>query len=275
MPGPRTLTGEDLPAIMTLKNAAGWNQTEQDWLNVIRLSRGGCFGIECDGTVVATTTAVCYADRLAWIGMVLTHPDYRGRGFARQLMERALDWVEAKGTAWIKLDATDMGRPLYSRLGFQDECPIERWSRPPGPAPAPLDLPPADLRSIAALDAEAFGADRSALLQVLAPLGTAAIDDEAYTMGRPGSKATHFGPLVSRSEKAARELLTWYLAAHGAETIYWDLLNSNTRAAALAREFGFTPLRHLVRMARPGRGGVAAFPHDDQLVFAIGGFEYG
>ena len=94
-------------------------------------------------------------------------------------------------------------------------------------------------------------------------------------MGRPGSKAAYFGPAVTHSPDAARELLGWYVAAHAAEIIYWDLLPANTAAVALAREFGFAPLRGLVRMARRGRGDAPDFLHDDSLVFAIAGFEYG
>jgi len=270
----RLLSERDLPALVALKDAAAWNQTGEDWRNLLRLSPAGCFGIDCDAALVATATAVCYADRLAWIGMVLTHPGYRGRGFARRLMQQALAWIEARGADWIKLDATDMGRPLYASLGFVDECPIERWGRPPGAAGRARALPPASLCSLSALDCAAFGADRSALLEVLAPFGSAGADG-AYAMGRPGSKAAYFGPAVAISPDAARDLVAWYVAGHAGETVYWDILPANAAAVVLAREFGFAPLRRLVRMARPGRAGAPAFAHDDSKVFAIAGFEYG
>ena len=40
-------------------------------------------------------------------------------------------------------------------------------------------------------------------------------------------------------------------------------------------EFGFAPLRRLVRMARPGVRDAPPFVHNDDYVFAIAGFEYG
>ncbi len=252
---------------MRLKDAAGWNQTERDWQHVFTLAPDGCFGIECDGTLVATTTAVCFGTDLAWIGMVLTHPDYRGRGLARALMEQALAYLDGRAE-WVKLDATDMGRPLYCKLGFEDECPIERWARHAGPAP-PLELPP--LANCAELDRAAFGADRRKLLGLLARIESAALDD-GYAMGRPGSKAAYFGPCVARTPATARRLLDWFLARHGHETIYWDILPGNRDAVRLAEEFGFRPLRRLVRMARRGKRN---FEHDDRLVYAIAGFEFG
>ena len=157
---PRLLTPNDLPQAMLLKEAAGWNQTRQDWGNVLALAPDGCFGMECDGVLASTTTAVCYGCELAWIGMVLTHPEYRGRGLARGLMEHTLENLEARQVAWIKLDATDMGRPLYLRLGFEDECVIERWGRTPDPVAALPELPTCPPERWQNIDHQAFGADR-------------------------------------------------------------------------------------------------------------------
>src|SRR5262249_6211155 len=144
--------------------------------------------------------------RLAWIGMVLTDPAYRRRGFARLLMEHAIEHLVAKGVEWIKLDATDMGAPLYRQLGFEDECSIERWGRAPGSAAQVSSPPEADAAMPSDLDLPAFGADRSTLLSVLSPLGCAAISGEAFALGRPGSRAAYFGPCVSRSSQSAERL---------------------------------------------------------------------
>ena len=259
----RLLTPADLPGAMRLKEAAGWNQTERDWRNVMHLAPEGAFAIECDGAVRATATAVSYGTRLGWIGMVLTDPGYRGRGLARALMEHAIEYLRTRGVAWIKLDATDMGHSLYSKLGFEDECAIERWAGSAGQV-----LPPAGSGAASAdLDLRAFGADRSALLRLLA--------EQDCSLGRPGSKAAYFGPCVAASAEDARACLLRFLAAHPGERVFWDILETNQAAVTLAREFGFAPVRRLVRMARRGAAGGAAFTHDDSLVFAAAGFEYG
>ena len=126
----RRLTSADIPAAMRLKDAVGWNQTALDWKNVLALAPEGCFGIDEGGRLAATTTGVCFGKELAWIGMVITDPNYRGRGLAKRLMEHALYHLRGRGVEWIKLDGTDMGRPLYQQLGFRDEGAIERWLRP-------------------------------------------------------------------------------------------------------------------------------------------------
>lgn len=269
----RIITPDDVAAAMRLKEAAGWNQTGEDWRNVMRVEPEGCFGIDCDGTLAATATAVCYGRELAWIGMVLTAPEFRGRGLARRLMCHALDFTASRGVKWVKLDATDMGKPLYCSLGFEDECAIVRWGRQPAPCegselPALEEIP-------AALDREAFGADRVALLRLLAPIESARGPEGGYAMGRPGSKAAYFGPCVSRSAEEARALLAWFVARHADEQIYWDLLESNPVSTELAREFGFQPLRKLWRQARRGAATDATLERNDLLVFGTAGFEFG
>jgi GNAT superfamily N-acetyltransferase len=269
----RRLRHADIPAAMRLKEAAGWNQSEQDWATVLDLEPEGCFAIESGGELAATATAVCYGSELAWIGMVLTAPEFRGRGLARRLMEHALGFLREREVAWIKLDATDMGRPLYRKLGFEDECPIERWSG--AGAQGGSGTRPTGFELDAALDRQAFGADRTKLLGRLAQGEAESIPGEGYAMGRPGTMGVYFGPAVARTTEAARTLLGSFLARHAGETVFWDLLPENHNARQLAQEFGFTPVRSLWRMSLAGASGHRPLAHDDSLVYAIAGFEVG
>jgi GNAT superfamily N-acetyltransferase len=50
---------------------------------------------------------------------VYTDPAYRRQGIARRLMEVALDWCGAAGIRAVILHASDDGRPLYKKMGFQ------------------------------------------------------------------------------------------------------------------------------------------------------------
>ena len=45
----RLLGESDIPAAMQLKEAAGWNQTEEDWRRLLMLEPDGCFGAIKDG----------------------------------------------------------------------------------------------------------------------------------------------------------------------------------------------------------------------------------
>jgi len=270
----RLLTLDDIPGGMQLKAAASWNQTESDWRTMFSLAPESCFGIDCDGTLRSTTTAICYGREVAWIGMVLTDPEYRGRGFARALLEHALDYLQRERVHWIKLDATAMGRPVYERLGFRDEAVIERWVRKPGAVRASGEATGPFVLD-AALDRDAFGADREALLRALATMEARSVAGAGFAMGRAGSTASYFGPCVARARDAARELVGWFLGRHSGESVYWDILAANHDAVELAREFGFERARELMRMSMAGVEDPAPLQKNDALVFGAAGFEYG
>jgi hypothetical protein len=101
------------------------------------------------------------------------------------LTDAVIDAAEEAGSRTLVLVATDRGRPLYERLGFE----IQTWyrtfeavgpgaSEPGAPDPAIRAFQPSDLDGIAALDAVATGEDRRAVLSSLAtPEGTRVLED--------------------------------------------------------------------------------------------------
>lgn len=254
---------------MRLKEAAGWNQTAEDWERLLELEPEGCFGLEQDGVLAATATAVTYGEDLAWIGMVLTLPEFRGRGFARRLMGAVTEFAAGRSVAAAGLDATNMGIALYRQFGFEAAGVIERWERA-GSAEAVEGGDVGPWEPTADLDRAAFGTDRGRLLASLAGPEAASIAGLGYAMGRPGTKAVYFGPCVAKSADTADRLLRWFLARHATEPLYWDILQSNREATRLASQYGFRPVRQLTRMFRK-----AGIQGDESLVFAIAGFEYG
>jgi GNAT superfamily N-acetyltransferase len=264
----RALTVDDVPAALQLSTLAGWNQTTNDWRLLLDLSPGGCFAMEADGRVVATATLLCYGNRLGWIGMVLTHPEYRHRGFAKRLFARVLDHADRRGIKTLKLDAADQGQPLYESYGFKVEQPVERWFRVASERKAPDAC--AELVDWRDLDTMAFDADRSGLLEVLRRRGKCFTNPDAYLLTRPGRIAAYVGPFVARSRDAARDVLAQAISDSGTSGMFWDLLASNQDAVELASELGFSTRRRLARMFR----GEQLRGRDD-LVYAIAGFELG
>jgi GNAT superfamily N-acetyltransferase len=50
---------------------------------------------------------------------VYTEPEFRKRGIARQIMRTILAWVKQQGLRSANLHASDQGRLLYEKLGFE------------------------------------------------------------------------------------------------------------------------------------------------------------
>lgn len=276
----RLMKSGDLASAAELSSLAGWNQTPEDWRMLLDLAPTGCFGVEADGRLVATATLLGYQQRLAWIGMVLTHPEYRGRGFARRLVVAALDRADSLGIETVKLDATEQGRSLYETLGFQAEQPIERWFRPGLPESPDAESRTSEPRvtanssqvslALRDLDSQAFGADRSIMLHELAKRSPLHASPNAFLFARAGRTTEYLGPCVSADPATARALITGAVSVSAHSGWSWDLLPENENAVALASELGFSRQRCLTRMARgkPLRG-------RHEMIYAISGFELG
>jgi hypothetical protein len=211
--------------------------------------------------------------------MVLTRHDYQHRGLASRLVAHTLEAARALGIETVKLDATDQGQPIYEKLGFVAERRIERWTWTGScdfNADAGWSVP---LDSLASLDYEAFGADRMRLLTRLAAPGRATpatgcaskplTTEDGFALWGPGRSANYLGPCVARTAAGARALIAGCLAQASAPWM-WDVFPDNAPGLELAREFGFQPVRRLVRM-RLG-GSIAEQP---SLVYAAAGFELG
>jgi GNAT superfamily N-acetyltransferase len=266
----RLLRSGDLPGAMELSRAAGWNQTIADWEMLLRLDPQGCFAIELDDRIVATTTLLCYGEKLAWIGMVLTRPEYRRMGFAKRLMQTALDRAAELRIDCVKLDATPEGQPLYEKLGFKTEQVIERWfcDQPQKNEHGKLALP--HIPPSPEIDRAAFGADRTHVLAELETRNISATTADAYCLSRNGTNFRYLGPCVATEPQAARVVIEQTLRASTASGWYWDLLSSNKMAVELAGKLGFVPKRRLERMSLGKR-----LDKNDQMVYAIAGFELG
>lgn len=266
----RQLTEADIPFAMELKNIAGWNQVEADWLGYMKLEPEGCFLAEVNGRKAGTATAIRYGLQAGWIGMVLVHPDLRRYGIGKALLNRTIAYLKGLGVESIKLDATPMGKTVYVPLGFVDEYEIERFQ---GAAPAAAaGLPASERRygqadivpiteelmeEVIDLDAGYFGIRREEALRMLAArdgqYGFCLKEREkgsitGYLMAHQGLHAVQAGPWAADSYPAAEALFEALLSAAPGQSLFLDVPCLNTEGAALMAKFGFTVQRGFSRM---------------------------
>ncbi|MBI5802954.1 MAG: GNAT family N-acetyltransferase [Verrucomicrobia bacterium] len=228
----------------SLRALAGWNQTPDDWMRFLNHQPDGCFVAEWDGQPVGTATTTIYEDKVAWIGMVLVHPDARRRGIGRSLLEHCIAFLKPR-VACIKLDATPLGKTLYDTMGFKDEWTLRRWET------ARVELPAnpmkyrvrrwrdVDVATLQALDAEAFGAVRWQMVQRMTWIGARALVHltpkqrvNAFGILRRGARAHYLGPVVADSIAAAGPLIKSFLTELANQPVYWSRADE---AAALAQ----------------------------------------
>lgn len=271
------MTAADLPACDVLRALAGWNQTIDIWRQFLAAQPEGCFVAEEFGRIIGTVTSTRHESALAWIGMMLVHPDERRRGIGRALMEHCLSHLDALGVQCVKLDATPAGQPLYEQLGFISEWTLTRWSQCGCGAPLAQaqsicrEYCAADWTRVIALDTETFGARRAGWLRTLIDRSKRVLVAETsgqiigFGMLRRGASANYLGPLIAGSPTLAQSLIDELLATNAGEKVFWDIPDANTAAVELASTRGFERARPLTRMTR-GKTGVS---HQTQRTFAI------
>jgi predicted N-acetyltransferase YhbS len=276
----RLLQESDIPAALRLKELAQWNQTENDWLRLLRLEPNGCFCATIDGDVVATTTTTTYGHELAWVGMVLVDPDRRRLGIATKLMNVAIEYLSQAGVATVKLDATPAGCSLYKNLGFKEESLIERWEGIAGTRTvtcSTLDI--AAHREALVLDRHAFGAERSKLIEMLiedcyvTPLIATAANGQltGYALARHGSAAVYVGPLLAKGTGAATTVLDGLLTQMSGQRVYLDMNTGFEGGRKILTERGMVKQRDLIRMSYGKESKAGSSPS----IFAIAGPEIG
>ena len=286
------LTHRDIDAGLALSDAAGWNQTADDWAFFV--DAGRALGMRDDeGRLVAT--AACHGDgHQAWISLVLVAAEARHRGMASALVTRCIEQIRRHGETAV-LDATPAGAEVYARLGFAPGLAFTRWERVSSdatyPAPAMDREAPSSLHTslhgagradtlerIVALDVAAHRRDRRAMFEsFLARPETrvwSSADGQGFVVARAGRRAWHVGPLVAADDAAAAALLRDALDAMSrqpGQAVFVDVPDERVALAdALARR-GFSVQRSFVRMAL----GDAAASRLGAHSHALAGPEYG
>jgi len=264
-----SLTERDVDVGLALSDAAGWNQTGDDWALFIR--HGHAIGLRDDaGRWVATAAALPYGGDRGWISMVLVAEGWRHRGLASRLMDACVAHLRAAGIVPV-LDATPAGAAVYRRLGFLPGFEIDRWERRGLPAPSaaaaragaastsagiPRPATAADLDALVALDRAATGLDRRLLLDsfLRRPDTRAwlAGDGRGFVVARAGRRATQIGPLAAPDDARAIALLDIAIATASddpARAIFLDLPRAHRPVAEALERLGFVRQRSFVRMS--------------------------
>jgi GNAT superfamily N-acetyltransferase len=261
-PPVRRLGPGDLARCVALSVDRGWLPERDKWSLLLAASE--VFGVDAPdgrglaGGVVLTRWGADYAA----VGMMLVAARYGRLGVGRTLMEHVLR--AAGDDATVTLFATDMGRPLYEKLGF---TPLRRNVSFVGPFRAPSGhdghgvraATAADLPAILDLDRAAFGADRGRILTRLSAYAdrTVVVDaDGAPGRGiagyaaawRNGPASTVIGPLVAPDGETARRLVT-ALAAGAPTPVRLDLDPDREELPGWAHAHGLEPLSRTAVMA--------------------------
>lgn len=265
---------------MQLSTQAGWNQRRTDWELLVALAPNRCFAGRIDDTLVATTTVITYDGDVSWIGMVLVDEEYRGQGYGSRMFRTALEATLENGPSAIGLDATHLGRNLYSKNDFVEIVPITRWrgsleSTTTTDDVTELESTESDL--VCSFDRCAVDVDRGELLDRLLALdGVTGLvyecedDLYGYAVLRPGRQHWQLGPVVAETSAVYAQLLSAAAEELNSESVIVDSPMDDCDDEILSRS-GLTPERRLSRMTHTEPRPLLL----DENVKAIVGLEWG
>lgn len=170
------MTTTDIDPVAAAFVRENWGDRRLNLEFVTRHAETRPFVAEANGVPVGTAV-VSLNGPVAWIGTVWVEPAWRRRGVGMALTEAAIETAESAGCRTLLLVATDAGRPLYERIGFE----VQTWYRileASGLEDEPVDprirpFRPTDLPAMAELSTAATGEDRAHLLAAFASPGAA------------------------------------------------------------------------------------------------------
>ena len=272
----------DLTEALRLSTQAGWNQTAEDWQRVLTLTTTrGRFAGRINGQLVATGTLIEHGNECGWVGMILVDESYRKRGYGTAMLDRTIAAADDAGLKWIGLDATDMGRPLYLKRGFQDVGYKDRWRITKRSRALKMDRMEKleHPESAWELDFKATGIDRTAMFMAMytnPEIEGYLLKKGSYVTGfglsRPGRIGAYIGPVIAQTSESAAGIVSKLLErfAPTIDTpVFMDVPRGSLIEPWLKAE-GFEVVRSWTRMIR-GSMEIA----DRHMAFAIAGPELG
>ncbi|SDH38019.1 Acetyltransferase (GNAT) domain-containing protein [Lentzea fradiae] len=189
---------------MKLITDRGWAWTPAQWELMLVLGPG--WGAFDESGLVGTAMTTPYPEMQAISGVLVASRAGR-RGIGTRLMSHV------SGAGPSTLYATDMGEPLYARLGFHpvgattDYHGVFRGNA----SGVSREATPADAEALAALDHEVSGFTRPELWRWLldpATPHTVRMTDSGVVATRPNPEGITIGPLIAPSSAEACRLVS-------------------------------------------------------------------
>lgn len=277
----RTLTEADLDdADRIMQDAFRRTQSARAELaTYLSLQPDGRLLALVDGAPVGMVGAIDYGP-FAYIGTMGVRQAWQQRGIGYALMERLLEWLNARGCPMVRLDASAAGQQLYPKLGFvTDE---ETYVLKPQHSIASTRVSGRvqvarveDLEAIAEFDAPIFGARRAVVFQrYYAWLNDRVFlthDETGQISGYLFAQTRSLGPWAARRPQDAAALLSTALSLSYETPPAARVPSSNPVAVELLRGSGFQLIEALAHMRRGGD----KTPDHRKLLYALASFAIG
>lgn len=286
----RQLNENDVDFVFDLCTLENFGYLRRDIKRYVDLEPYGCFLAEIDGKKAGHVFSISYG-KLGWIGLLIVHPSFRGKGIGTALTRTAINYLRDKNTKCIKLQAALKAVRLYTRLGFRKEFDSLGFTGKIRTKAffKPLHLPDntvkplvgVDLHRISTFDAQYFGDNRLKVLKFLLKEGrdgcfVAEIKGRlvGYIMSRETQNGYRVGPWICEPNypEIAEKLFLKCLETFDKNAyVFLGVPAINPLSVNILRRHQFERTSKSIQMFQGGK------PRSERVrgVFAIGGPEKG
>lgn len=196
----------DIPPAVSLAREVGWSDLTRDYTFFVEHPQCLALVAEEGGEVIGTGFGTRNGGA-GWIGFIVVSENHRGRSIGTAMTRAVMDRLRGSGCRTLVLTATELGRPVYEKLGFTVETHYQQFS---GPAPISThassglrSVKPEDLDVVCAFDQRMTGEDCSHLIRALSHSGLV-MDDETSGGIRAYHLPTPWGnrPIIAADPEA-------------------------------------------------------------------------
>ncbi len=250
----------NLDQLHQLSVSVRWPHRAEDW-QLLRSVGQGVVALDGIDRVLGSAMWFSYGKTVATIGMVITSPRLQENGTAQWLVQHILGHC---GERELRVNTPPNVRRFFRSLGFSQTRNVSQFQGNVSLVSDVFDLPsknvikelsPEDADAIAALDAMAFGEDRSRLLIQLLNEGKGFGICQgnkllAFALFRPFGRGGVIGPIVAFTESEAIALVATHMKNHDRQFLRVDTPVTSGLFAEFLHSSGLDQVGQVVTMIR-------------------------
>jgi GNAT superfamily N-acetyltransferase len=272
----RQMTREEADIVIDWAADEGWNPGLHDADAFFQTDPSGFFAIEAGKNLAGSVSFVRYNDEFMFGGLFIVHPDYRGKGIGRAILNFTREYAADYN---LGIDGVFTMQPVYQKAGFKFAYRNIRFE---GVGGGKIDSSLTILRKVPfprvlVYDSLHYPAVRENFLKhfiyQLDSTGFAAVEGDSlsgYGFIRKCRNGYKIGPLFADSEEIAEMIYSALASVAGQEPIFLDVPELNKAAVALAQSHG---MKEVFGTARMYTKKVPKLPLDQ--IFGVTTFELG
>lgn len=217
----RALKETDTPGLNSL-SPQDWNFDYEGFLNLFSQDEYFyAFGLFQDGKIIGTGN-VFLKGKVGWLANIIVDEKFRGRGYGMKMTVFLIDFLESKGCETQLLIATELGEPVYQKVGFKKITEYYRFDTEITydykRSNSIRELVDSDLKYLYELDKNANDEDRIHLLNKFSQNGLGYFSNDNELLG---FYLPEFGQglIISINQEAGKELLKLKHSKKGRKTM--------------------------------------------------------